>query len=138
MGKKASSRNNFIKQLPDKELLLEYFAKLQSNKNFYVVAYEGKEPGSIMHEVSEHHYLYRVFLNKIDSSMYASYLAQKNKINPEFLDCIGANYKELQLFIEEVKNKNPNKPIKMSAYVLIYNMLTEIDILWTNKKEYML
>jgi hypothetical protein len=137
MVKKASSRNSFIKQRPDKALLLEYFSKLAFNRNMYVIAYEKGDSGVIIHEATPEGYLYRVFLDKTEASIYASYYSAKNKVDFQSLTCLPATYNEIRAFAVELEKKNFGQKIKISAYVMLNDILTEIDIVWTNNEKFM-
>ncbi len=128
-----SRRNDFIKTPPSKELLIEYFDLLNADGILHLVFLQSEGKTALVYETDEN----KVFIDSDEAEFYANYVAHKNKFPPSAVRTSSMPYKELIIFMDNLRGHNPDKFMKMSVCTMIANKMTNIDTLWTNYQNYM-
>ena len=131
-------RNEFIRIPPSKEMLVDYFNLLNDDGVLYLVFLKSGPTTALCYEKDNNDvFTYRAFIDKDEAEFYANYIEHKNKFPVNSVKVSFMQYNELIKFMDTLKQKNPNKFMKMSVFAMLSGKMTAIDTLWTNFENYM-
>jgi hypothetical protein len=132
MENNPGSRKDLIKLRPTREFLEHYFDSLQANEDIHLVFIRNNGKSAMCYEMDGSTFTYRAFLDKEECEYYSSYISNKNKIPPHFMQTSSMKMDDIVRFMKTLTENNSGKEMRMMACAFFGDSVSEVDTLWTN------